>query len=314
VNKNKHDLYKKVSRPFEKGILLLLFLAASAAIVVSIAIIYTLLDGTVSFFSDPRVDFAEFLFGDRWVPSGGNPKFGILPLLSGTLLIAGGALLIGAPLGVGAALYLSEFAGPRSRAFAKPIIEVLAGIPSIVYGFFALLVISPFLRDAFGASYFNAASAIIVLSIMVLPTIVSISDDAMRAVPRHMREASLAMGATRWETSTKVVMPGASSGIVASILLGLGRALGETMVVTLAAGSVANLTVNPLQEVQTMTAYIAQVATGDIPPGVAVDAAFAVGFLLFIITLIVNIIAGSVVKRIKMGKRTSMKATLSDRF
>jgi phosphate ABC transporter permease protein PstC/phosphate ABC transporter permease subunit PstA len=313
-NKKENSLYKKVSRPFEKGILTLLFLAASVAVVVSIAIIYTLADGAISFLSDPLVDITEFFTGDRWVPSGGNPKFGLLPLLSGTLLIAGGALLIGAPIGVGAAMYLSEFAGPKTRSFAKPVIEVLAGIPSIVYGFFALLVISPFLRDAFGASYFNAASAIIVLSIMILPIVVSISDDAMRAVPQHMREASLAMGATRWETATKVVMPGASSGIVASILLGLGRALGETMVVTLAAGSVANLTVNPLSEVQTMTAYIAQVATGDIPPGVAVDAAFAVGLVLFFITLIVNIIAGMVVKRIKMGKRSTLRTKLSERI
>jgi phosphate ABC transporter permease protein PstC/phosphate ABC transporter permease subunit PstA len=307
------SLFKKVSRPFEKGMVILLFLAASLAIVVSIAIIYTLANGTVSFFSDPLVDITEFFTGNSWVPSGGNPKFGILPLLSGTVLIAGGALLIGAPLGIGAALYLSEFAGSRARAIAKPVIEVLAGIPSIVYGFFALLVISPILRDAFGASYFNAASAIIVLAIMILPIVVSISDDAMRAVPNHMREASLAMGATRWETATRVVMPSASSGISASILLGLGRALGETMVVTLAAGSVANLTFNPLEEVQTMTAYIAQVATGDIPPGVAMDAAFAVGLVLFFMTLIVNLIADAVVKRIKRGKKTSKRIKLYQR-
>jgi phosphate ABC transporter permease protein PstC/phosphate ABC transporter permease subunit PstA len=311
----KNTLFRKVYRPFERGILLLLFLAASVAVFVSIAIIYTLADGTINFFSDPRVDILDFFTGDRWVPSGGDPKFGMLPLLAGTTLIAGGALLIGAPLGVGAALYLSEFAGGRARAIAKPVIEVLAGIPSIVYGFFALLVISPILRDVFDASYFNAASAIIVMSIMILPIVVSISDDAMRAVPQHLREASLAMGATKWETAIRVVMPSASSGIIASILLGLGRAIGETMVVTLAAGSIANMTFNPFEEMQTMTAYIAQVATGDIPPGVAVDAAFAIGLVLFIITLIVNMIAARVVKRIQRGGKSSIKKTrITDRI
>ncbi len=245
----------------------------------------------------------------KWAPNGNNPHFGLLPLLSGTLLVAGGALLIGAPLGIGAALYLSEFAGKKVRSVAKPVIEVLAGIPSIVYGFFALLVISPILQQYFGASYFNAASAIIVMAIMVLPIIVSISDDSMKAVPKHLREASLAMGATKWETSVKVVMPAASSGIIASLLLGLARALGETMVVVLAAGSIARLTFNPLEEVQTMTAYIAQVATGDIPPGVAVSAAFAVGLVLFVITYIINLIAGRVVFRIKRGGITAKKET-----
>jgi phosphate ABC transporter permease subunit PstA/phosphate ABC transporter permease protein PstC len=293
----------------EKGILALLFGSASVAIVISAAIIYTLLDGSFSFFIDPRVNFLEFIFGTKWVPSGTNPSFGILPLLSGTALIAGGALIIGAPIGIGSALFLSEFAGKRVRSIAKPIIEVLAGIPSIVYGFFALLVISPIIRDLFGASYFNALSAIIVMSIMVLPIIVTISDDAMKSVPNHLRESSLAMGATRWETATKIVMPAASSGIIASVLLGLARALGETMVVTLAAGSVASLTFNPLNEVQTMTAYIAQVATGDIPPGVAVSAAFAVGLVLFLITYAINTIAAKVVIRIKSGKIYKVKKT-----
>jgi phosphate ABC transporter permease subunit PstA len=211
-------------------------------------------------------------------------------------------------LGIGAALYLTQFANKKISSLAKPIIELLAGIPSIVYGFFALIVISPILRNNFGASYFNAASAIIVMSVMILPIIVSVSDDSMRAVPRELKEASLAMGATRWETAIKVVMPAASSGIIASILLGLARALGETMVVALAAGNVARLTLNPLSQVQTMTAYIAQVATGDIPPGLAVSAAFAVGLVLFVITYIINFIAGRVVLRIQnAGKITSNK-------
>jgi len=280
----------------------LLFASASFAVVVSAIIIYTLARGSYDFFSDPSVTMGGFLAGTRWVPSGGDPSFGMLPLLAGTLLIAGGTLLIAAPLGVGSALFLSEFAGRRTRAVAKPVVEVLAGIPSVVFGFFALIVISPILREHLDADYFNALSAIIVMAVMTLPIIVSISDDAMRAVPAHLREASLALGATRWETSTRVVMPAASSGIAASILLGLGRALGETMVVLLAAGSVAQLTLNPLREVQTMTAYIAQVATGDIPPGVAYDAAFAVGLALFVITYLVNMGAGVVVARIQAGK------------
>ncbi len=283
----------------EHAVVLLLLAAASFTVVISAAIIYILADGAAAFIVDPKMTLADFLLGKQWVPSGG--KYGVLPLVTGTLVIAGGTLLIAAPLGIASAVYLSEFAGSRMRTIAKPVIEVLAGIPSIVYGFFALMVISPFLRENLGADYFNALAAIIVMAVMTLPIIVSISDDAMRAVPQHLRAASYALGATRWETSTRVVMPAASSGIMASLLLGLGRALGETMVVLLAAGSVATLTLNPLREMQTMTAYIAQVATGDVPPGLAVNAAFAVGLYLFVITLVVNVIAGRIVLRIKHG-------------
>jgi phosphate ABC transporter permease subunit PstA/phosphate ABC transporter permease protein PstC len=291
----------------EKIIVALLFASASAAILISIAIIYTLAEGSFSFFTDPLVNFLEFLTGSRWVPSGINPSFGILPLLSGTVLIAGGALLIGAPLGVAAAIFLSDFAGERLRSLVKPIIEILAGIPSIVFGFFALMFISPIFRDLFDATYFNAASAIVVIAIMLLPIVISISDDAMKAVPNHLRETSLALGATKWETATKVVMPAASSGIIASILLGLARAIGETMVVVLAAGSIANLTLNPFDETMTMSAYIAKVATGDIPPGVAVSAGFAVGLVLFIITFIINMIAARIVVKIKTGSSVKNK-------
>lgn len=307
----KKNPFSKRSGAEEKVVQYSLLLLASIAIMASAAIVYTLLDGSWSFFTSDRVDILEFFTGTRWVPTGSNPSFGVLPLLSGTILIAGGSLAVGMPLGIGAAVYLSEFASPRVRDIAKPIVEILAGIPSVVYGFFALLVISPILREYLDASYFNALSAIIVMAVMILPIIVSVSDDAMRAVPRHMREASLAMGATRWETAIKVVMPAASSGIIASVLLGLARAIGETMVVTLAAGSVSNFTFNPLNEIQTMTSYIAQVATGDLPPGVAVDAAFAVGLVLFVITFIINM-AARVVARIQIGRgMTRKKRTLS---
>ncbi len=303
-----NPFYKKVDLK-EALIVRLIFMAASLAILVSFAILYTLVDGSIEFFLSPKVSILQFFTGTKWTPSGTDPSFGILPLLSGTVLIAGGSILIATPLGVGAAVYLTQFANKKISSIAKPIIELLAGIPSIVYGFFALITISPILREYFGASYFNAASAIIVMVVMILPIIVSVSDDSMRAVPRDLKEASLAVGATKWETAIKVVMPAASSGIIASVLLGLARALGETMVVALAAGNVARLTLNPLSQVQTMTAYIAQVATGDIPPGLAVSAAFAVGLVLFAITYIINFIAGRVVLRIQnAGKTTSKKS------
>ena len=261
------------SAPKHYGVIGLLFSSASLSVIASALIIYTLADGTIDFFRSEEASIFEFITSTKWVPNGLNPSFGIWPLLSGTALIAGGSLLLAIPIGVSSALYLSEFCSNRTRKILKPLIEVLSGIPSVVHGFFALLVISPIIREYFDATYFNAASAIIVVAAMILPIIVSISDDAIRAVPREMREASLALGATRWETASRVILPSARSGIVASVLLALARAVGETMAVTLAAGSVASLHLNPMKETQTLTAYIAQVATGDIPPGPATDAA-----------------------------------------
>jgi phosphate ABC transporter permease subunit PstA/phosphate ABC transporter permease protein PstC len=293
----------------EKTIFLLLFSAASAAIIFSIAILYSLAEGSISFFTNPIVNIFEFFTSTLWAPSAREPHFGLfLPLLSVTLLAAGGALLIATPLGIGSALYLSEFANKKVRSVIKPIIEVLAGIPSIVYGFFALMVISPFFQDTFATGYFNIISAIIVMSVMVLPIIVSISDDAMKAVPNHLRESSLALGATKWETSTKVVMPAASSGIIASILLGFARAIGETMVVLLVAGSIVKFTFNPFDEGMTMSSYIAKTLTGDIPPGVPqYTAAFVIGLALFLITYTINYIASRVVIRIKTGSTIKSK-------
>jgi phosphate transport system permease protein len=286
-----------------------LFAAASLSVIASALIIYTLASGTIRFFEYEEATFFEFITGTDWVPNGRNPSFGIWPLLSGTALIAVGSLMISIPLGVAAALHLGEFASPRSRRFLKPIVEVLSGIPSVVHGFFALLVISPFMQRTIDATYFNAASAIIVVAAMILPIIVSISDDAIRAVPREIKEAALGLGATRWEMATKVVLPSARSGIVAAVLLALARAVGETMAVTMAAGSVAALHFDPRLEVQTLTAYIAQVATGDIPPGPATDAGFAVGSALFVLTYSVNILAvGATRKRLgaNRGKMASL--------
>ncbi|MDG6224547.1 MAG: phosphate ABC transporter permease PstA [Candidatus Thermoplasmatota archaeon] len=293
--------YRKRFRPGEDLISWFLLGMASLAIIVSLAIIYTLVDGSYGFFIDARVDIIDFFTGKNWSPHGATPSFGMGPLIQGTVMIAGGALILGGPLGIMAALYLSEFAHNRIRAVAKPFLEILAGIPSIVYGFFALLVISQVFRDYFEADYFNAASAIVVMAVMILPIVVSVSDDSMKAVPREMREASLAMGATKWETATKVVMPAASSGIMASVLLGLARAIGETMVVVLAAGSIAKFSWSIFHEHMTMTAYIAQVATGDIPPGIGIQAAFAVGLVLFAITFLINWLASKVVISIKKG-------------
>lgn len=299
----KPPLTKKVSRLSERVVLSTLFSASSIAVFISIAILYTLLEGSYRFFQFDEVSITDFLFGTKWVPSGSNPSFGIYPLLSDTLLITGGTILIAGPIGIAAALFLSEYAPMRLRTFAKPVVELLAGIPSIVYGFFALFTIGPIVRDIFPeATYFNALQAVIVMSFMVLPIIVSISDDSLKSVPKHLREASMAMGATKWETSLKVVIPAASSGIAASVLLGIARAIGETMVVTLAAGSIAGGQWSFLKEVQPMTSFIAQTATGDIPPGTSqAEAAFAVGLMLFLMTFLVNWIAGRIVLRIKKG-------------
>lgn len=298
----------KVRRPGEEVIVALLFFAASLAVIVSVLIIYTLLDGSLKFFAEASL--WEFLTTSKWIATGPNKTFGVWPLLAGTLLIAGGSILIAAPIGIGGALYLSEFAPKRVRDLFKPVIEILAGIPSIVYGFFALLVISPLIRDWFGADYFNAASAILVVSVMILPIIMSISDDAMNSVPRHLREASRAMGATEWETATRIVLPSARSGITASVLLGVARAIGETMAVVLAAGSLPSTHLNPLRETQTMTAFIAQMAGGEIPQGeLGYQAGFAVGLTLFIITYAINLTALYVVKQRVRSSHSKIRLT-----
>jgi phosphate ABC transporter permease subunit PstA/phosphate ABC transporter permease protein PstC len=307
--KNKHNKTNE-EHPFylkfnfrEKSIVLLLFIAASIAIFFSAAIIYTLLEGAVPFFSE--ISIIDFLTGMTWIPTESVKAFGVLLLVIDTFIIAGGALLIGAPLGIAAAIYLSEFASPRIRSFIKPIIELLAGVPSIVFGFFALLIISPFFVNTFGANYFNGISAIIVISVMIIPIVISISDDAMKAVPNHLRESSLAVGATKWETATKIVMPAASSGIMASVLLGLARGIGETMVVLMVAGGRPGF--NIFDQMLTMSGYIGKTATGDIPPGLSINAAFAVGIVLFIIAYAVNSLGARIVLQIKTSSSVKAK-------
>lgn len=282
----------------EKGIQALLLSCALLSIVTTAGIIWILGAESVTFFRE--VSPLEFFFGTRWAPLLEPRSFGILPLVCGTFLVAGGALVVALPIGLGTAVYLSEYAKPRIRGCLKPILEVLAGIPTVVYGYFALTFITPHvLRPLIPqAEVFNAASAALVVGVMIIPTIASLCDDAFRAVPRTLREAAYALSATRLEVSTRVVVPAAMSGVVAAVLLALARAIGETMAVTLAAGMTPKLTLNPLESIQTLTAYIVQVSLGDTPAGtIEYQTIFACGMTLFLITLSINVIANRVLQR-----------------
>ena len=243
----------------------------------------------------PIISF-EFLFTS---PTHGMTAGGIFPALLGTILLVLVALLASVPLGIAAAIYLSEYAHIRVKSIVKPVLEILAGVPTVVYGYFALTFVTPVIRAVFpGTSVFNGASASIVMGIMIIPMVSSLSEDAMSAVPRSLREAAYALGATRVEVATRTVVPAALSGIIASFILAISRALGETMIVTIAAGATPALTLNPFQSVQTMTAYIAQTAAGEAPHGsVEYRTIFAVGLTLFAITLLMNIISGIVLRR-----------------
>ena len=241
----------------------------------------------------------DFLTDTMWTPLFANPRFGILPLLSGTLVSAGVGLLVAVPLGLTSALYLSEFAHPRTREIVKPFLELLAGVPTVVYGYFALLFVTPLLQrwlfpDLPG---FNLLSPGIVIGIMIIPYVSSVSEDAMRAVPMELREAAFAMGATRLQVAARVVLPAALSGVAAAFALGMSRAVGETMVVAIAAGQQPNLTLDPREPAATITAYIVQVALGDLPHGsIGYQTIFAAGLSLMLMTLTLNIV-GSVMRR-----------------
>jgi len=265
-----------------------LLAATAACSLVTVGIVLVLVVESLGFFR--TVPLLDFFTDTRWSPLFENQHFGIIPLATGSLLVAVGAGIIALPVGLLTALYLSEYASASVRALCKPVLEVLAGIPTVVYGYFALTFVTPLLRTVFpGTDIFNAASAAVVVGIMIIPTVASISEDAFRAVPEGLRQGAFALGATRMEVSTRVVLPAALSGVAASFILGLSRALGETMAVTIAAGSLANLTLNPLESVQTMTAYIVQVALGDTPRGtLEYQTLFAVALSLFIVTLAMN--------------------------
>lgn len=268
-----------------------LFLCAAVSVVTTVSIVIVLLVESVQFFLD--VSIVEFLTHTKWTPLLKPQNFGILPLMCGTMLVAIGSSCVSIPVGLGTAIYLSEYAPRRLRELVRPVVEVLAGIPSVVYGYFAVVTISPMVRTLFpSAGPFNAASACVVVGIMTLPMIISLSEDALRAVPQSLRQGAYALGATKYDVTVQVVVPAAMSGIVASFLLAVSRAVGETMAVTLAAGATPNLTLNPLESIQTMTAYMIQISQGDTPAGtVEYRTIFAVGLTLFMVTLMINLLA-----------------------
>jgi phosphate transport system permease protein len=277
----------------EDAIRALLLLAALISILTTTGIVLSLAGGAIDFFSE--VGLHDFLFGTDWSPIIKPQSFGVLPLVSGTFLITGIALLVAIPLGLGSAIYLSEYARPRVRKTLKPILELLAGVPTVVFGFFALTFFTPnILQDILhlDVSVFNALSAGIIMGFMVIPTIASIAEDAMSAVPASLREGSFGLGANRLQTSLRVVFPAALSGIVASVVLGASRAIGETMIVLVAAGQIAVLSANPNQPMYTMTSYIAAIGKGDLATGsIQYKTIFAVGALLFAITFVMNMIS-----------------------
>jgi phosphate transport system permease protein len=276
----------------------LLMACAYLSVLTTFGIVFVLIFETIKFFRE--VSIVEFLTATQWSPAFADPEFGIVVLICGTLLTTVVAIAFAVPVGLLAAIFLSEYASVRLRRWLKPALEVLAGVPTVVYGYFALTFVTPFLQGALFPSLqiFNALSAGLVMGVMIIPTVASVSEDAIYAVPRSLREGAYALGATRREVATRIVMPAALSGIVASIILGISRAVGETMIVAIAAGNLANLTLNPLQSVQTMTAFIVQVASGDTATGtLTFDTIFAVGMTLFVMTLILNLISYWFVRR-----------------
>ena len=269
---------------------LVLFAAAGFSVFVTLGIVYVLISESLVFFG--HVPILDFLTDTQWTPLFANPRYGILPLLSGTLVVAGIALLVAIPAGTTLAIYLSEYAPVRLRETIKPLLELLAGVPTVVYGYFALLFVTPLLRTFIpGLPGFNMLAPGLVMGIMILPYVTSISEDAMRAVPRDLREGAFALGFTRFQTATGVVVPAAFSGITAAYILGMSRAVGETMVVAIAAGQMPNLTLDPTEQAATITAYIVQVSLGDLPhDSIGYQTIFAAGLTLFVITLAFNMI------------------------
>jgi len=274
----------------DKLIEAVLLLAACVSVFTTLAIVYILVKESVVFFSN--VPLWTFLTDKQWTPLFDDAHFGIAVLLSGTLSSSLVALLIAIPLGTIIAIYLSEFAGHRTRELLKPLLELLSGIPTIIYGFFALLVVTPLIQKIYpDLPTFNILSAGIVMGIMIIPYVSSLSEDAMRAVPMSLREGAYAMGSTRFQTATRVVVPAAFSGIASAYILGISRAVGETMILAVAAGMQPNLTLNPLEPAATITSYIVQVALGDLPHGsVGYQTIFAAGLTLMLLTLMFNLL------------------------
>jgi phosphate transport system permease protein len=285
----------------ERAIESVLFLAASVSVATTIGIVLILLYESVEFFR--HVSLWDFLTDTQWTPLFADAHYGILPLLSGTLVSSMVALMVAIPLGTIIAIYLSEFAPFSVREVAKPFLELLGGIPTIVYGYFALLFVTPLLQKLIpGLPGFNLLSAGLVMGIMIIPYVSSVSEDAMRAVPMSLREGSYAMGATRFQTALRVVTPAAFSGIAAAYILGISRAVGETMILAVAAGMQPNLTWNPLEPAATITAYIVQVALGDLPHGsIGYQTIFAAGLTLALVTLLFNVLGHMLRKRYRQA-------------
>lgn len=291
---------KKSKQFIEKTIPVVLFLIASVSVLTTIGIVLTLIVETFTFFS--RVSFLDFITGTTWLPfSNKEAQYGILPLIAGTLKITLIAVAVAVPIGLGAAIYLSEYASETVRRIVKPVLEILAGVPTIVYGFFALTFVTPVLQGLFlEIKIFNAVSPGIVVGIMIIPMIASLSEDAMSSVPKQIRDGALAMGSTKFEVAAKVILPAALSGVIASIVLAVSRAIGETMIVSLAAGSTPKFDGDFTGSIQTMTSYIVQVSKGDAGYGTTIYySIYAVGFTLFIFTMLMNILAAYVSKRFK---------------
>ncbi|MCJ1778963.1 phosphate ABC transporter permease subunit PstC [Mammaliicoccus sciuri] len=283
----------------DKAVPIILLLIASVSVLTTIGILFTLVTETATFFT--RVNPFEFLFTKDWAPFSSDPKYGIFALILGTMKVTAVATIFAVPVGLGAALYLSEYASDRSRRIIKPILEILAGIPTIVYGFFALTFVTPILRSIFpDLGSFNSISPGLVVGVMIIPMITSMSEDAMSSVPDSIKEGALGLGATKFELATKIVFPAALSGIIASVVLAISRAIGETMIVSLAAGSTPDSSFSLIGSIQTMTGFIVQVATGDATYGSDIYySIYAVGFTLFIFTFIMNIISQWITKRFR---------------
>ena len=279
-----------------KGVLAL---CALVSVLTTVGIIIALLEPSIEFFRE--VSIVDFFTGERWAPLFEPASFGVQPLLVGTLAVTFWACVVALPLGLACAIYLSEYARPRVRRTLKPALEVLAGIPTVVFGFFALTFFTPFLNDlGVGVSTFNVLAAGLVMGVMLIPTVASISEDAMSAVPQELRDGAYGLGATRLQVSTRIVVPAAVSGIIASYVLAVSRAVGETMIVLIAAGGIAQITADPREPAQTMTAFIGATGLGDVPTGsIEYKTIFAVGLTLFVITFAMNMISIRLVRKFR---------------
>jgi phosphate transport system permease protein len=292
---------RKRLRPGEALIQGFLFISGAISIFTTIGIVYVLVRESLLFFNSDEVSLVEFFTTTTWQPA--IKQFGIWALVNATLMTTLMAMLVALPLGLGAAIYLSEYATPRIRSILKPILEVLAGIPTVVYGYFALTLMTPLLRSIFGQNtveIYNTASAGLVIGILIIPLVASMSEDALSAVPRSLREASYGLGATKLEASVKVVLPAALSGVAAAFIVAISRAIGETMIVALAAGAGPNFTFNPFKAAETMTGHIVRISGGDLSYGsIDYDSIFAIGLMLFMITLILNFISNYIVRHFR---------------